>query len=390
MPQIGVPKVPLHVMEEAWRGWNHRNRDLPPNSKKIWGDQHVGCHKRLSFDDLNPIYDDIGYIGDGLQTNKLFICCLWSKHDWRVQWFAMAIAVLAAYGTYVTCFVLGVCWSWPQFVETNEPDKVRRSLFGLWVLLTLEEWLLYILGVVSLWSLIILLFCNVWGHLDAFLRFPIVHDLDSFFALKQLFLLLFKIGGYLLGFKMLRQNLAWAVLVLLLNVCTLPIIWLTALPIGDVTSYHQKHDVKDQDLALRLWRVVLAPTDRSAAMTSLKSSGRKMLAALANAMPWLKPWVLRIDPVMVRVLRKTAVWQRERDPTKATSKTSGNWSVPVCRAANAQHRPTTREALEASKGNQGGCPSVGSHSNWLDCCKELHNRLVSLSCLLMHAEPWLY
>jgi hypothetical protein len=42
-------------------------------------------------------------------------------------------------------------------------------------------------------------------------------------------------------------------------------------------------------------------------MTSLKSSGRKMLAALANAMPWLKPWVLRIDPVMVRVLRKTAV-----------------------------------------------------------------------------------
>ena len=219
----------------------------------------------------------------------------------------MAIAVLAAYGAYVTCFVLGVCRSWPQFVETNEPDKVRRSLFGLWVLLTLEEWLLYILGVVSLWSLIILLFCNVWGHLDAFLRFPIVHDLDSFFALKQLFLLLFKIGGYLLGFKMLRQNLAWAVLVLLLNVCTLPIIWLTALPIGDVTSYHQKHDVKDQDLALRLWRVVLVPTDRSAAMTSLKSSGRKMLAALANAMPWLKPWVLRIDPVMVRVLRKTAV-----------------------------------------------------------------------------------
>ena len=126
----------------------------------------------------------------------------------------------------------------------------------------------------------------------------------GFFAAKQVFLILFKVTGghairaakawltspgYLLGFRSLTKHLAWVVLILLLNagalepetagavglleVCTVPIVWLTALPIGDVNSYHQKHDVPsaelslergrgkrgekvprtDQDLALRLW-----------------------------------------------------------------------------------------------------------------------------------------
>eukprot|EP00438_Fugacium_kawagutii_P021375 Skav232422 [mRNA] locus=scaffold189:92864:93226:- [translate_table: standard] len=120
-----------------------------------------------------------------------------------------------------------------------------------------------------------------------------------------MFLMLLKIAGYLVGFKMLKQNLAWAVLVLLINVCTLPIVWLTALPIGDVNSYHQKHPhVKDQDLALRLWCLAAVPSERAAAAASLKTSIRK---APATAMPVLKPIVLRIDPAMVRILRKAAV-----------------------------------------------------------------------------------
>ena len=204
-------------------------------------------------------------------------------------------------------FVFGVCWCWPDFVDHTEPDKVRKMLLLVVFVLSLEEWMLYMGGVVSLWGLIIALFCNLWGHLDAFLRFPIVHDLDSFFALKQLFLLLAKIGGYLLGFKMLKQNLAWAVLVMLLNVCTLPIIWLTALPIGDVNSYHRKHGVIDQDLALRLWRLAVSSAERQQAAAYLKASGRRTLAAVANSIPWLKPLVLKVDPVMVRVLRKAAV-----------------------------------------------------------------------------------
>ena len=68
------------------------------------------------------------------------------------------------------------------------------------------------------------------------------------------FVLLALFGGRAFQPRKLAQNLAWAVLALLINVCTLPIIWLTALPIGDINSYHQKHDVVDQDLAWRIWR----------------------------------------------------------------------------------------------------------------------------------------
>lgn len=220
----------------------------------------------------------------------------------------MAIVTFAAYGVYVVVFIFGVCWCWPDFVDSSEPEKVRRVLFLLVFLLTLEEYLLYIVGIVSIWSFVVALFCNIWGHVDAFLRYPIVKNLDSFFSLKQMFLMLVKIAGYLVGFKKLKQNLAWAVLVLLINVCTLPIIWLTALPIGDVNSYHQKHPhVKDQDLALSLWCLATVPSERQAAAASLKTSTRKLMAAAVTAVPLLKPIVLRIDPAMVRVLRKAAV-----------------------------------------------------------------------------------
>eukprot|EP00913_Durusdinium_trenchii_P030707 g28761.t1 len=67
-------------------------------------------------------------------------------------------------------------------------DTSRVTAQQLWNLID-YEWVLYMADVISVWSFLALLFCNLWGHLDAFLRFPIVHDLDSLFALKQLFLL---------------------------------------------------------------------------------------------------------------------------------------------------------------------------------------------------------
>lgn len=215
-----------------------------------------------------------------------------------------AIYVVAAYGTYVGLFTIGVCWLWPDYVDNTEARRVRRILIRLAMLLSLEEWVLYMADVISVWSFLALLFCNLWGHLDAFLRFPIVHDLDSLFALKQLFLLLLKVASYLLGYKKLAQNLAWAVLALLINVCTLPIIWLTALPIGDINSYHQKHDVVDQDLAWRIWRFARVSSDRALCVAHFKASCRRALATLAEQCPPLKPLVLRLDPQMQRVLRK--------------------------------------------------------------------------------------
>ncbi|CAE7481329.1 unnamed protein product [Symbiodinium pilosum] len=173
--------------------------------------------------------------------------------------------------------------------------------------LTFEEVLLCIAGVLSFRSLIVVFICNFWGHFDASLRYPIVHDLDSFFALKQLFLVLLKTAGYLLGFREVTKNLGWAVLALLVNVCTVPIIWLTALPIGDVNSYHQKHDVLDEDLAIRIWCTLTVSTERAAAVARFKATARKALAGVAKAVPMLKPAALRIDPTLVRILKANSV-----------------------------------------------------------------------------------
>ena len=241
----------------------------------------------------------------------------------------MAVAVLVAYGVYVALFICGVCWCWPDFVDGSDPERVRRILFLVGFMLTLEEGLLYLWDVLSGWSYAIAIFCNVWGLLDAFLRFPIVHDLDSFFALKQLFLILFKIAGYLLGIRNLTKNLPWAVLLLLINVCTVPIMWLTALPIGDVNSYHQKHHVKDEDLALRLWRIAVTPSDATAMVAYLKVMIRKFLAEVARSMPCLKPVILRLDPAMARILRKTRdVWNRVRFGSKEDLLRSRR--IPIC------------------------------------------------------------
>lgn len=51
------------------------------------------------------------------------------------------------------------------------------------------------------------LLTNFWGALDAVLRFPAAHDLESFFSLKQLFLLLTKTFSFGLGMVSFKSHL---------------------------------------------------------------------------------------------------------------------------------------------------------------------------------------
>eukprot|EP00931_Biecheleriopsis_adriatica_P013303 TRINITY_DN114665_c0_g1_i1.p1 TRINITY_DN114665_c0_g1~~TRINITY_DN114665_c0_g1_i1.p1 ORF type:complete len:232 (-),score=27.94 TRINITY_DN114665_c0_g1_i1:56-724(-) len=217
---------------------------------------------------------------------------------------AAAVGLLVCYLVFILCFALGVCWLWPEFVDTRDPPSIRSWLYAMVLLLTIEELCAYANDVVSGRALIAILLCNVWGHLDAFLRFPVVHDLDSFFGLKQVCLLLLKLVGYIFGFRDIGRYVGWFVLALLVNVLTLPILWLTALPIGDVSSYHQKHDVVDMDVLMRIWRFVTVPSERTVAATRLKASARKGVVALVQVAPFLKPLAVRCDPALTRILRK--------------------------------------------------------------------------------------
>mmetsp|Transcript_18216 Transcript_18216/g.53079 ORF Transcript_18216/g.53079 Transcript_18216/m.53079 type:complete len:222 (-) Transcript_18216:14-679(-) len=216
----------------------------------------------------------------------------------------IAVGIIIAYLVFILVFAIGVCWLWPDFVDNNEPPRIRFALHCILFIQTAAELSMWFGGALKPWMLALVIFANFWGMLDAFLRFPIVHDIDSLFGLKQVLVIALKLTGYALGFRNVGKHVGWFVLSILCCVFTVPILWLTALPIGDITSYHQKHDAVDVDIAVRLWRVLRNPHDRSAALVQAKVLCRRSAVALVRLCPGLRPAALRLDPSLARVLRQ--------------------------------------------------------------------------------------
>lgn len=214
------------------------------------------------------------------------------------------VFLLVAYFIFILFFAVGACWFWPDFVDSNDPPQIRMALHTLLAVETALEVAIWASGMVRPWVLAVIFVANVWGMLDAFLRFPVVHDIDSLFGLKQVILITLKLIGYAIGFHNVGKYVGWFVLIILCCVFTVPILWLTALPIGDVTSYHQKHDRVDVDLAVRLWHVVRHKEERAMAAIRCKNVLRKMLVFVATGAPFLRSMILRWDPSLARALRK--------------------------------------------------------------------------------------
>jgi len=216
----------------------------------------------------------------------------------------MSMAILiTAYIAFIIFFAVGVCWLWPDFVDYSDPPRIRAVLHWILAVETLVELSIWLGGVVKPWVLVVILVCNGWGLLDAFLRFPVVHDLDSLFSLKQVLLITVKLAGYALGFRNVAKYVGWFILLVLCCVFLLPILWLTALPIGDVTSYHQKHDVVDTDLAVRAWRACCSKPERAAHAARLRVSCKRAVVVLVGVCPCLRSAALRLDPSLARLLR---------------------------------------------------------------------------------------
>ncbi|CAE8593083.1 unnamed protein product, partial [Polarella glacialis] len=94
------------------------------------------------------------------------------------------------------------------------------------------------------------LLVNIWGGLDALLRFPAAHELESFFSVKQFCLLSLKTFGYAFGFSSFREHIGKFIVVLLLNIWAPPVLYLMALPL-DPFEQVVKDDEYDVDLAFR-------------------------------------------------------------------------------------------------------------------------------------------
>lgn len=212
-----------------------------------------------------------------------------------------AVLLFVAYVVFILAFVIGVCWLWPDFVDTNDPPRIRKALSWMLAVQNVVEVGLWLGGSVKTWVIFVVLITNAWGMLDALLRFPIIHDIDSFFGLKQVALIAVKLAGYALGFESIGKNVGWFILVILSCVFSMPILWLTALPFGEVSVY-AKTDAVDEDLAYRLLKVARDPVERAAAVAYVKKVSRKCAVQMVKVLPFMKPIVCKFDPALSRVL----------------------------------------------------------------------------------------
>merc|ERR1719382_150517 len=113
--------------------------------------------------------------------------------------------------------IIVAIWLWGNFLDRNEhdPDRVRAVMVLILATATCWEVGLHASGLTYPFTLWVSVVGGLWGGLDALLRYPASHELESFFCLKQCGLLFVKSLTYALGMVNFRTN-AVAFLVVLL------------------------------------------------------------------------------------------------------------------------------------------------------------------------------
>mmetsp|Transcript_75959 Transcript_75959/g.154106 ORF Transcript_75959/g.154106 Transcript_75959/m.154106 type:complete len:269 (+) Transcript_75959:81-887(+) len=166
----------------------------------------------------------------------------------------------------------------------KRPDLARVRAGLLLVLLgtTFLEATLCFTGRFSAWAFPILLFLDAWGPLDAVLRFPAVHDIDTLFGLKQAVLLCGKLVLLPFAFRDLLGSLCLLLELTVINFAVLPLMYLLALPL-DRSPEEQRRaakGVEDMDLLLRIGRLASDPRRRSALLRRFERLARTGKGAL--------------------------------------------------------------------------------------------------------------
>mmetsp|Transcript_150149 Transcript_150149/g.482610 ORF Transcript_150149/g.482610 Transcript_150149/m.482610 type:complete len:211 (+) Transcript_150149:78-710(+) len=177
-------------------------------------------------------------------------------------------------------------WRWGTFLDGREHDPARTRAAMLLVLAVSAslEWRLSGLGWIDDWVFWVVMIANFWGGLDAVLRFPAAHSLESAFASKQLCLLLTKSLAFAAGIAAFETRLAtWvAYVACLCLVWALPVGYAMALPL-DPKERVMKDDSYDVDVLLRLWQVATCPMERRTCVAGCRRLWQRGLASTSRA-----------------------------------------------------------------------------------------------------------
>jgi len=163
-----------------------------------------------------------------------------------------------------------VVWLWASFLDVHEHNtrKVRSMMLAILAVATLCELGFWQCGLTHSWVLMVSLLVNLWGWLDALLRFPVVHDVNSVFAVKQCLLLVAKTLSYGFGIVGLRQHMGKFLLMVFLNIWGLPVLYLMALPLH--SGEQAAADACNVDLTVRMWRLSTCRSERQRFLRSCR------------------------------------------------------------------------------------------------------------------------
>ncbi|CAJ1342736.1 unnamed protein product [Effrenium voratum] len=189
-------------------------------------------------------------------------------------------------------------------------NKVKSAMMLLWLILTCMDWNVWRANRGSFWLLSVLVMTNVWGWLDAVLRYPVLHDVDSFFVIKQLGVILLKMSWLITVFSQKKLSASGFVASAMLTI-VLPMFYCMLLPLDENQQVYNiiKSSCNNEDLFKRVWRFFLHPRQKSKECVRVLSKNhylalKRGLEEIAERSPCVAEKLGEISPKSRAMLRK--------------------------------------------------------------------------------------
>lgn len=146
---------------------------------------------------------------------------------------------------------------------------------------------------------------NAWSGLDGLLRFPAVHDFDSFFTFKQGVMLIVRIGIYMTAFWWLVDNRLFLLASFLQTVVALPLMYILALPLDESLERQVEaaDSVVDDDIMVRAWHFLSDPEERRDCLQAYRRHFLSMAVLLVQWLPPARGLLAWLDPAVGKALR---------------------------------------------------------------------------------------
>lgn len=200
-----------------------------------------------------------------------------------------------------------LAWVWGIYLDKvdRDPGPVRYTMFLILLLVGSVEVGCAVCGLTNPWVAKVSILVNVWGGLDAILRFQAAHELESFFAAKQFTLQVTKTVAFIGGIRGFRQNVCKFTMLLLLDVWGMPVLYLMALPVHAATS---RDDASDVDLILRVWQLATSWKERHKFWTRCQTWWLSKIGTVTEKSPLMARYAMyaAASPIQRRRLQRCA------------------------------------------------------------------------------------